>query len=537
MMTRLCLLLLACLMNGSPARAAQADSLRVWTADSLTRIPQDAPPGAMAEGHLFAARGEYESLQVVVSAVGQSLSGVDFSIDAFNGPGGAVISSEHITAYRQHYVYALGSQNWTQWTPFAEQVDNPPLGDGWYADALIPFDAPGNTFRAAPFEVPAGQSQPLWIDVYVPPGSPAGDYSAAYRVSSDQGVVEGTLRLTVWSFDLPRIFSQHNSFQVWTTRDTASAITLLQHRMQPMYVEPAEVSRLREDWGLRDIGLGFWGQINYQACAAGTPMPPPPDPDEVRRLVEAYPPGTFLYNQSVDEIDACLDQHIDSMIAWDQVFDAFGVPQAVAMSPTDKLLYTGADGQRRSAVEIWVVLPLMMEADPQAIAAAQARGEQVWSYAALVQDDYSPKWVIDYPLINYRLMQGFINQSLGLTGYMYWAVDTWTDDPWNRVNISPDPADPDFVWPPGDGMLFYPGEAVGLPGALIPSIRAKIVRDGFEDYEYVQMLRDAGQSDLALSISRSIGADWRNWTREPDVLAAGRAALAGALAALHSGSG
>jgi hypothetical protein len=194
---------------------------------------------------------------------------------------------------------------------------------------------------------------------------------------------------------------------------------------------------------------------------------------------------------------------------------AVDVAQVITMTPTDALMYD-ANGVRRSAVDVWVVLPIMYDEAPDAVNAALARGEEVWSYAALAQDNYSPKWIIDFAPINHRIMHGFINQSLGMTGFMYWAVDYWSADPWADVN-HPFPPD-EIVLPAGDGMLFYPGEQVGMPGSIVPSLRAKWIRDGYDDYELLQLLRAAGRTDEMLAISRSVGVDWRDWTRDPFAL-------------------
>jgi len=116
------------------------------------------------------------------------------------------------------------------------------------------------------------------------------------------------------------------------------------------------------------------------------------------------------------------------------------------MTPTSQLL----DHEGRSAVDIWVMLPVMMDEAPDQVEAALERGEMIWSYAALVQDDYSPKWEIDFDPINYRIQPGFISQSLDLTGILYWSVDLWTDDPWHNVQTYTNDNGHSY---PGDGML------------------------------------------------------------------------------------
>jgi len=149
---------------------------------------------------------------------------------------------------------------------------------------------------------------------------------------------------------------------------------------------------------------------------------------------------------------------------------------------------------------------------------ALAKGDRCWSYNALVQDGYTPKWQIDFAAINYRIQPGFINQSLGLTGLLYWAIDRWTDDTWNS------PIGGYSEHYPGEGLLVYPGAEAGLTG-VAPCMRLKYLRDGVDDYDYIQLLKNRGYGEWALDIARTVGPDWTNWTRDPAVLEAARIEL------------
>jgi len=153
------------------------------------------------------------------------------------------------------------------------------------------------------------------------------------------------------------------------------------------------------------------------------------------------------------------------------------------------------------------------------------KGDAVWSYNTLVQDAYSPKWEIDFDPVNFRIQPGFINQSLNLTGLLYWRIDRWASDPWNNVNNKGAFSSANY---PGEGMLVYPGQQVGVPG-VVASMRLKWVRDGVEDYEYVEILKKLGKADLALQIARSVGPDWTHWTRDASALDLARTHLGQAI--------
>lgn len=164
-------------------------------------------------------------------------------------------------------------------------------------------------------------------------------------------------------------------------------------------------------------------------------------------------------------------------------------------------------------MDIWVVMPKQSMADSSEIADAIAKGDEVWSYNTLVQDSYSPKWELDFAPINYRIQPGFLNQTYGFTGLLYWGVDQWSSDPWNNPSSL---VAGQFRYP-GEGLLVYPGAQVGL-ASVVPSMRLKWLRDGVDDYDYVQLLKNAGQSSWASQMISQVATDWANWTKDPNLL-------------------
>jgi hypothetical protein len=191
-------------------------------------------------------------------------------------------------------------------------------------------------------------------------------------------------------------------------------------------------------------------------------------------------------------------------------------------------LYDDGLGTGRSAVDIWTMLPLAyndaQSFSPPRVTYVLQKGDQAWSYNDLVQENYSPKWELDFLPINYRIQPGFINQSLGLTGLLYWSVDDWSSRPWT------DPQGKQNPGYPGEGVLVYPGMPAGLKG-VAPSMRLKYLRDGVEDYEYVQLLKNCGQGTFALAEARKVGPDWTNWTRDASLLESVREQLGDQIAA------
>jgi hypothetical protein len=173
----------------------------VWVEDGMTRVFKNDPAGVNSNITLYTAKNEYEPFQIIVKAPPSSdLTNVNITISDFTGPNGAFISSDNLTLYREHYLYV------TQGSKTFRTMTNSPLGPGWYPDALIPFNDPvthqdlKGQLDAVPFNLAAGENQPIWVDIYTPANTPAGQYSAMATTTSDQGTSTVSVTLTCLEF-------------------------------------------------------------------------------------------------------------------------------------------------------------------------------------------------------------------------------------------------------------------------------------------------------------------------------------------------
>ena len=85
----------------------------------------------------------------------------------------------------------------------------------------------------------------------------------------------------------------------------------------------------------------------------------------------------------------------------------------------------------------------------------------------------APIWTLDEPLVNERILPGFLGHALGATGVLYWRIDAFGNgDPWT---IAPSwragPIRATVSWP------LYPGSAVGVHG-VVPSPESGARRRG-----------------------------------------------------------
>ena len=246
---------------------------RVWVQNSLEHILLDTPPQEIKDIHLYAARGEYESFQIAINAPQADITVSNVQISDLNGSSNGAIARNNITLYREHYV------NVTKPSPTWGGTNVKPLGKGWYPDGLIPFidphteaDLVGAELDAVPFQLKQGKNQPIWVDIFIPRDTPAGDYQGIYTVTSSLGQVSGKVRLTVWNFELPIKPSLKSAFLSWEQQDKDTLIELLKHRVMPSAnFHPEDERELIDQWGLSSYRLPFWSGANHQTCSMAAP--------------------------------------------------------------------------------------------------------------------------------------------------------------------------------------------------------------------------------------------------------------------------
>ena len=499
----------------------------VWVVpSSLHRVGPTDAAGCRTNVMIRAARGEFQSFQIAIQAPDGGLTNVNLSVSKLAGSRGAVISEANLILYRESYITVR------QHSPTYNGPPNLPITKvQTFPDALIPFVDPATgkppaeaEFRAVPINLQARHNTVFWVDVFVPPGTAAGEYRGVYNVTSDQGVFEGPICIGVWGFTLPLQPSLKSSFNGGGTTISGINQELLRNKIMPDSVDPANEEELMNRYGLDATDLGFWSGVSYGQCN----MSEPPSVQAIESAKATQQAGLYLYDDSADPESSCTSPAFyKEMIAWAQNLHRAGVDNLVTQEPVPQL-YDDGLGSDRSAVDIWTMLPLAYDQaqsfSPPRVTYVLEKGDKAWSYNDLVQDSYSPKWELDFLPINYRIQAGFISQSLGLTGLLYWSVDDWSTNPWKNPQGN---QNPDY---PGEGILVYPGGPAGLKG-VAPSMRLKYLRDGVQDYEYLQLLKNCGQADYALATSRTVGPDWRHWTRDGALLESVREQLGDRIAA------
>ncbi len=492
----------------------------IWTTHSLDRVRKNRKPEDRKNFSLCGAKGEYESFQIVINSGSEPLTVENIIFSDFARDSGEKLC-DNIDIYREHYISFDRNSHHKGVEGVLEQelVGSVP-------DALIPALDPTTRkplgcsarFYAFPHNMPENDVQPYFIDVKIPRGAKGGIYKSEYTVVTDKGDFKGEVTLEIWEIELPIEQVQKSFFGSWTEASSLKTEEAARHRIFIKASSKEEQEMLYEKYGYNTSHIGFWSGADIERPN----MNPAPEVEAVKEKLEKYSDKTERFAYTADEIGFRKDLYPE-IIKYGQALHKAGAKQLIVMPPVNELLDDGL-GTGQSAVDIWVVLPKQYYEYKRNIDKAVAKGDSLWTYNCLIQDNYSPKWLMDFSVLCYRLQPGFINYSLKAEGFLYWLIDGYAklEDPWGDITVKPDKYGDTWV---RDGMLFYPGEDVGLDNSFVPSLRAKAVRDGFEDYELCHKISCMGKGALAEHYSNIIGKDFKSWTDDPEVLLLNRQKL------------
>lgn len=511
--------LLSVMLIALVAMAAHADpSFHVWVADPLAKVLRDSPPvDQPGQISVRAARNEYESAQIVVTAV-NAISSLTASVSAISGPGSVKPS------VTRNFVGYVPVEHGTPYTLLSHLV------------AVAPCDFPDPLLESSSVSVEAGKNQPIWLTVRVPANTRPGRYTGSVTVTGDGESVSvplsievspamlpsrRTLSFTNW-FNIETIADYHGLTQwseaYWTVLATYGQF-MANYRMNTIRSQLNRLIIARDD-GSGQYAFDFsrfdrWVELFKSVGAIGTiegghicgrltyegtdfyvwfptllnpdgstkPKPPP--------TVATSPEAVAWYSQFLPALQQHLEQKgwIDSYIqhVGDEPLSQSaasyrGVAAIVRQyAPRFRIVDAIECTDLVGAVDIWVPQTRFYGDNRTFFEQRKAAGEQVWVYTCLTPKGEYMNRFVDYPLIDVRLLH-WVNFKYNLPGYLHWGLNFWHGDPFTKIEYnwgSPTSA----FQPPGDTHIVYKG-AYGP----LSSIRLEALRDGIEDYELLRLL-------------------------------------------------
>jgi hypothetical protein len=466
---------------------------------------------------LTCAKNEHENIQIAVMPdVGASLKNVQLAAPALVGKSGS-ISTQDISVYTVGY---------TRTYPAGYPVSYV----GYWPDPLIPGKAQNLT---------GTDLGVFWIDVHVPKGALPGKYHGKLTISADGvGSREFALEVEVLPFALPDRAPM--PMAVWTQKaypwggemsqdeHDQMCLEFLAHGIDPVncwaaYTDPDKPesgdARMRKflaaglqkfdiprDWvnkpkllehlkakGWLGKAIVYGGQD--EPLTADFEKSVVPDTKRIRALPNA--PKVYL----ASEYHPGMDKGTDIWM-------------------TDLSTGKGIEFARKNIgkAQLWVYychLPI-----------------NTWMFQPLVD---APNMEIDNCAMEHRLAY-WIAWKYGVEGMFIWAGNNewhgsnkpnWAETEWL---LKPDTEKMGFPYAGlhnGNGFLIYPG--------AYPSIRMKVIRDGLEDWAYLQLLkkslpklsaRDQAEAKQLLGVPTSVLMNTHYFSRNPDDLLAARLRVA-----------
>ncbi|MCP4895935.1 MAG: DUF4091 domain-containing protein [bacterium] len=526
-------------------------------AHSLVKIQPTSPYAGSDSIHLYAARNEYESFQVVLNG---PLNGVTVSISPLTGPEGSTLPPSTFHFSRAAYMMITDVSN--------DEGITGPVPDGLIPERDLFFDEQRNAF---PIDVLSGENQLVWVDVFVPENTLPGEYSGVVSVNSTSAPTQNlTLSLTVWDFSLPSTSSLATAFgyEGWgvlfghfeNPDDHYDDIVPLAQR----YLESGLMHRLTlstfliEDWSLYADPIDWpafderWGTFfNGRDLAFGP---------ESARVTSVQIPTIGNTNQEKVNFWQGFAQHFRSNGWFDLLFDyTLDEPSddpADYQAIRDRAdLVHEADPDLRTLVttdiqeagpynmedyiDIWVPLINFMHGKPYEVCWSTeyegdqrsdyddlvAAGKDLWWYQSCMSHGCGdpndsecyrawPSYMIDHTAIRNRIM-AWMSYRYDIRGELYYdvnycydrPVDAWVSQYYFTGN--------------GDGTLFYPGRPDTIGGTThipIPTIRLKQIRDGLEDYEYLKLLEQNNGREAVLALMATVVTNTYTYTGVSDDL-------------------
>jgi hypothetical protein len=349
--------------------AEQTGPAAVGAVGAMTQVFRHVWPGdAVEELRLSCARNERESGQVVLAALDRDLTDVEVSVDPLTGP---ATLEDAVEPGLVCYVRTRSAPTLTHHV-------------GLWPDGISPV---------APFDLPQGEVQPIWLTVAIPQEAPAGEYATAVHISAE-GLPEMTVpvRVTVWEFALPDRVSLPNVFSV------SSQLVDAWYRGKKLTWE-----ELKSDY------YSFWLEHRLNPTSLyGTMQPPVEDLDETLAGGMNAFVIKYIYSGGVRAEEEYFQQSLEELAAWDEVlaerdlYDEAIVyladEPAEKQSVTDEInrrariigerfpkmrrmivLTRPVDRAFDGSVDIWC--PIVGQTRPEDVQEAHERGEDCWWYS------------------------------------------------------------------------------------------------------------------------------------------------------------
>ncbi|GAB4852080.1 hypothetical protein Ancab_016270 [Ancistrocladus abbreviatus] len=126
-------------------------------------------------------------------------------------------------------------------------------------------------------------------------------------------------------------------------------------------------------------------------------------------------------------------------------------------------------------------------------------GEEWWTYVCMGPSDPHPNWHLGMRGTQHRAVMWRVWKEGG-TGFLYWGLNCY-----EKANIASAEIRFRRGLPPGDGVLYYPGEVFSPSHQPVASVRLERLLSGLQDIEYLRLYASKYGRDEGLSLLERTG--------------------------------
>jgi hypothetical protein len=490
-------------------------NISVWWCEATYKVGRNRalPVESDAAARISAARNEYEPFQIVLRP-DMPLTNVTVSVSDFirQGNPSDIISSAHADVRYVEYVEVLNATD-----SFGAA--------GWWPDPLPKID--NEVILPPPWVISGGTNQPYWITVYVPKGTPAGEYDATATFAAD-GIAsfDVPVVLHVYNFTLSDVTHTDTAYELYPDKWRHNVSTLADQRaVWDLYMQnfrdhrvfPHDPHALHQiTWQLvgSDFIVNFdafdqameryideFGFGTFSIINRGNPWFPPD-------TLGGYALGTPEYQALLNKLMGKIAAHLREKGWMDRSYFYRYDEPSLASLPT---VLTGLGAMREAAPELRrlvtiigtvnpssglsglvdIYVPVASRSNNSVYPDRQEAGDEYWWYVAGGPIAPYANYFLDHPAIAHRI-RFWSAEKMGITGDLYWSCNYWSyHNPWIDTLT---PAPPNNA-SNGDGYLLYHPARVQTPPVpmivpFVDSIRWELVREALEDAEYFWLLKE-----------------------------------------------
>lgn len=502
----------------------QNTTTKIWSESSLFKIfPEDNPEPSNQKDSILKislARKERESIQIALRNNGNDTCTVQAILTEIkNRQTGMSIPKDVISTYEVKYHPVI----------IPSYYEGP---TGYWPDMLVPTDT---------IKIPPQTTSAFWLTFYAPETLPPGDYKGVLELQSNSfDPVELELNIHVFEFALPDSptlktdfgFSWENALKSaqFLTGEKPNASSVASEYLQNAIEHRVTLRELTQlplpktpnyDQELSNILPKIQRLIKEGINTFTIPPQLINQPEHLKTLYSFLQTNNLLKQSFVPLWEYPKEEDKEKLLNT--------ITQWKTLTPDLPLMVTtrGLNPILPENVDIWCIhTPVMDTQFNRYILEKIQAGKKVWWCVNHAPPRPYANFFLDFAGIEHRI---FFWQTwmLGIKGVHYWCIN------YSKEN-NPQKCPLDVIPTNGDGFLVYPGKEGPLN-----SIRWEIIRDGIEDYDYLNIfsllikeLKENGNNPELLQQAEKVYnfqefcPDLVNFSRDPNLLLSKRIEIA-----------